>query len=625
MSASLVKCPSCDEIVPEQATFCPRCGLPFYLDTRYRIIGVLSRGEASEVFKAEDRLCGKQIVTIKRFLSGQMSQEHVEERYQRELEFLAKMNHHSIPKLYNHFVSNESWYLVLSFIEGETLAHRWSRARKETRLTLEQTLDIGIQLCHVLLYLHTLPRPIVFRDLNPSNIVLAPSSIQEEEHFHIYLIDFEGACYLDAAREISTEIVGTRGYMAPEVAHRRASLLSDIYSLGAVLFQLLAGRKPTDRTSHYRRFSTVNTFPQQGSDELWEVIKRMMEEDANDRPHTIAEVRDELQAIVHQSPAHESERHPLQQSLTHRRSLLLAGAAGISGLVLGGVLAGTFLQLRPHTFTTLKVGSKLDNEALLLGEMYLLLLQAASYQVIDRTLTGQSVGIFNALMDGDIDVYPEYSQAGLAQLHMRSKGDQQRDWLVVNDAYQKDYHITWLTMAAQLNDNYCVAMPRRKAQGAGLKSLSDLAAYNRQHSLSVAVAPDGMDAAIPLLTQAYGLTFNYPYATSEPQSFQDVVTNVASLNICYSTDPLLTRFEFLRFLDDKNALPADSPSPIIRIDLLKIAPDIDAILRPLASFLTTDASTELQGKLPSPSVSNERRQSAARQVARDWLQSKGLL
>jgi osmoprotectant transport system substrate-binding protein len=535
------------------------------------------------------------------------------------------MNHHSIPKLYNHFVSNESWYLVLSFIEGETLAHRWSKARKETRLTLEQTLDIGIQLCHVLLYLHTLPRPMIFRDLNPSNIVLAPSSIPQEEHFHTYLIDFEGACYQDVAREISTEIVGTRGYMAPEVAHRRASLLSDTYSLGAVLFQLLTGKKPTDRTSHYTRFSTVNNFSQQGSEELWELIKRMMEEDANDRPHTIAEVRDELHAIAQQSHISEGEQGPWQQGLPHRRSLLMAGAAGVAGLVLGGMLAGTFLRLRPHTFTTLKVGSKLDNEALLLGEMYLLLLQAASYQVIDRTLIGQSVGIFNDLADGDIDVYPEYSQAGLAHLRTHSTGDQQRDWLVVNDAYQKDYHITWLTMAAQLNDNYCVAMPRTRAQAAGLKSLSDLAAYNRQHTLSIAVAPDGMDAAIPLLSQSYNLTFKNPYATSEPQSFQDVVNNLADLNICYSTDPLLKKFDFLRFLDDRNALPADSPSPIIRIDLLKIAPDIDGVLRPLASVLTTDASTELQSRLSSPSVSNERRQSAARQVARDWLQSKGLL
>ena len=291
---------------------------------------------------------------------------------------------------------------------------------------------------------------------------------------------------------------------------------------------------------------------------------------------------------------------------------------------MGGAAIGAFLHSYPHAFTTLKVGSKLDNEALLLGEMYVLLLQNASYQVIDMTLTGQSIGTFNSLMNKDIDVYPEYSQSALAQLNQHSTGNQPQDLQIVSDQYQQRYQIFWLTSATLLNDNYCVAIPQQKAREIG-SSISDLALYNQGHSLSVAVAPDGMNDVIPLLIEKYKLTFASPYTTPEQKSFEDVVNNKADLNICYSTDPLLKIDHFIRLKDDKGAFPADSPSPIIRADVLKLAPDIDSVLKPLAGVLTTDDSVELQGNLPPSTSSKELRRAAAQNTARVWLTKKGLL
>src|SRR5207248_2779666 len=102
------------------------------------------------------------------------------EAFKREAFLLAKLMHPNLPAIYDYFEERNCWYLVMSFIEGETLEQYVERVGG---LRVDEALQIGIQLCFVLEYLHERQPPIIFRDLKPSNVMRISQG-------QLYLIDF---------------------------------------------------------------------------------------------------------------------------------------------------------------------------------------------------------------------------------------------------------------------------------------------------------------------------------------------------------------------------------------------------------------------------------------------------
>ena len=128
----------------------------------------------------------------------------------------------------------------MDFIEGQTLEDYLAKAPGE-KLPLQEVLEIGIQLCKVLDYLHTRQPPIIFRDLKPANVMRAPDG-------HLYLIDFGIARLFKPGKKKDTIALGSPGYAAPEQHGRgQTTERADIYSLGATLHQLLSGRDPSEK------------------------------------------------------------------------------------------------------------------------------------------------------------------------------------------------------------------------------------------------------------------------------------------------------------------------------------------------------------------------------------------
>src|SRR5205823_7485733 len=108
------------------------------------------------------------------------------------------------------------------------------------RLLLSEVLNIGIQLCTVLHYLHSQQPAIVFRDLKPANIMRTSTG-------QLYLIDFGIARYFKPGQAKDTVALGSPGYAAPEqYGKAQTTPRADIYSLGAVLHQLLTTRDPSE-------------------------------------------------------------------------------------------------------------------------------------------------------------------------------------------------------------------------------------------------------------------------------------------------------------------------------------------------------------------------------------------
>lgn len=204
------------------------------LSGRYRLDRVLGRGGMGTVFLATDVKLGRS-VAIKALPPN--TREYLgDERFQREVRLVAALSHPNIVALFEADEVDGCLYYVMQYIEGETLA---DRLRRQGPLPVDEALQIVAEIGDALQYAHE--RGLVHRDVKPANILLARG--------HALLADFGIAKETDAGAERLTGTgvgVGTAEYMSPEqtAGERRVDARSDVYALGAVLFEMLVGEPP---------------------------------------------------------------------------------------------------------------------------------------------------------------------------------------------------------------------------------------------------------------------------------------------------------------------------------------------------------------------------------------------
>ncbi len=272
---------------------------------RYLIIDKVGTGGFGSVYKATDRQSEDCLVAIKEVSLSSMHPRLVAEAataFQREVSLLSQLDHPNLPRLYEYFQYPGHWYLVMDFIAGETLEQYQSKAPNR-RLLLSEVLAIGIQLCTVLDYLHSQQPPIIFRDLKPANIMRTPTG-------QLYLIDFGIARHFKPGQAKDTAALGSLGYAAPEqYGTAQTTPRADIYSLGAVLHQLLTTRDPSDAPfcfiplrptspqSHADPTSLTTSMVDVLVSKLELLITSMLEMDVNKRPPDVAYVKHQLDVI----------------------------------------------------------------------------------------------------------------------------------------------------------------------------------------------------------------------------------------------------------------------------------------------------------------------------------------
>ena len=192
MSTASVYCATCGAANPPDATACFACGnapslaaaqtgassaLVGLLKQRYRRLSQIGSGGFGAVYKAEDIQLGHRAVAVKEMSQRGLTPEELQEAtqaFRNEALLLAGLTHPNLPRIYEQFSEDGRWYLVMDFIEGETLEARHSHA-PGGRLPVPEVVQIGLQLCTVLEYLHTRQPPIIFRDLKPANIMVTQS------------------------------------------------------------------------------------------------------------------------------------------------------------------------------------------------------------------------------------------------------------------------------------------------------------------------------------------------------------------------------------------------------------------------------------------------------------------
>lgn len=276
------------------------------------------------------------------------------------------------------------------------------------------------------------------------------------------------------------------------------------------------------------------------------------------------------------------------------------------------------------TKVPITVGSKLDPEAQLLGEMYILLLQKAGYTVNSKLALGQTPTVFAALQSGAIDLYPEFTATGLNLLHEQSSFDPMKDYQTVKSGFEQQYHITWLDYAP-LNDGYALCTSQARSQALGVTTLSQLAPKVPQ--LTLATQSDGITFFDDLKTTYNFQTNSFKAVKKVDYSigFAAVKSGSADVTECYTTDGSVTSQNFIFLQDDKHGFPEFHPAPIVRDTILQSDPGIKDALNPLAPDLTTDVSIMLQQQVASKKASGISNSEAVKQVAMAFLQSQHLL
>jgi serine/threonine protein kinase/Tol biopolymer transport system component len=298
MLASLY-CAQCGALNQPEAGVCFACGrslddpAPAATDARrviggrYRLVRQLGVGGFGAVYQAEDTTLGHRLVALKemspRGLSPQEAQEATD-AFQREALLLAGLAHPSLPRIYERFEEEGRWYLVMDFIEGETLDVYLDR--QGGSVPVKEALQLALQLCDVLGYLHSRQPPIIFRDLKPSNIMRSPEG-------QVTLVDFGIARFFKPGQSKDTIAFGSPGYAAPEqYGKAQTTPRSDIFSLGAVLHQMLTGSDPSEKPF---RFAPL-TMPRPAGLSL--LIERMVRMEESQRPPSMESIQRELASLL---------------------------------------------------------------------------------------------------------------------------------------------------------------------------------------------------------------------------------------------------------------------------------------------------------------------------------------
>jgi serine/threonine protein kinase len=273
------------------------------LRERYRIVELVGRGGMGATYRAEDlRLQGRYCAVKEALPDPDASSEELaqsREQFYQEASTLARLDHPNLPKVSDYFSEDNRDYLVMDFVPGQDLKEMLTAALREGHpLPERQVLAWADQLCDALSYMHTQDPPVLHRDIKPSNIKITPAG-------RVKLVDFGLVKTLSPDDQRTITVVQGRGTVqyipleqyGGDTGH--TDVRSDIYSLGATLYHLLAGQPPLDAKQRFLKPKSMKSLrslnpavsPQTDQAILWCLAMH-----PDERPASIDEFRSALMA-----------------------------------------------------------------------------------------------------------------------------------------------------------------------------------------------------------------------------------------------------------------------------------------------------------------------------------------
>jgi serine/threonine-protein kinase len=392
----------------------------------YRIVGAAGSGGAGRVFRVEHAITGR-IEAMKVLLEGRTDSEAPAERFQREIKLQAKLDHPGIASVHNAFWANEELVMIMELVDGNSL----DRLIAGGPANIEPALRFGMQSLEALDYAHR--QGVTHRDVKPENIMVTADG-------RVKLMDFGLAKEAkDPKLTQMGSVVGSVFYISPEQARGSADVdhRTDIYSFGAVLYELVTGRKPFPHTNSYALLqaavSETPAPPLQIRPDmpaaLNNAIMKAMAKDPNDRFQDAEEFRLALQVLAVDSgtstdaPAARSEAAapPVSpEARAQQRKRMLFVAAGLITVVYLGL---NYLSRAPEesnmaaaeaatagpdlggyrSIQTIALGKAASFLGFSSDGRRLIVADAAAIRLFDA-INGTALGSFEGLQDAAVDV-----------------------------------------------------------------------------------------------------------------------------------------------------------------------------------------------------------------------------
>lgn len=287
------------------------------IDGKYKVLNQIGHGGMSTVYLAMNERANKQWAIKEVRKEGVQNFEVVRQSLTVEIEMLKKMNHPYLPSIVDVIDQEDSFLIVMDYIEGNTLLQLLKEYGPQPQ---EYIVEWGKQLCEVLGYLHSRKPAIIYRDLKPANIMLKPNGA-------ITLIDFGTAREYKADNIEDTTCLGTYGYAAPEQfgGMGQTDARTDIYCLGMTLYHLLTGHNPCEPPYELKDIRQIRPDVSEG---LVKIIGKCTQKNPEERYRTSEELLYELEHY------NELEQH-------HKRNQILKLAVfGCSLLMTIGLAVG---------------------------------------------------------------------------------------------------------------------------------------------------------------------------------------------------------------------------------------------------------------------------------------------
>jgi serine/threonine protein kinase/Tol biopolymer transport system component len=329
----------------------------------YEILSAIGAGGMGEVYRARDTRLNRTVAVkvLSRHLSASPE---VRQRFEREARTISQLSHPHVCALYDVGRDGDTDYLVMEYLEGETLSERLARGP----LPLEQTVRYGVQIAEALEKAHR--QGIVHRDLKPGNVMLTKTGVK--------LLDFglakamapapapSSLTALPTQQNLTQEgaILGTFQYMAPEqLEGKDADARSDIFALGAVIYEMVTGRKAFTGTSQASLISSILRDEPPSLAQVQPMTPAMLDrtvrtclaKDPEDRWQSSADVARQLRWVGEGSESSLSVAAAPAAAPTRSRRVRPWIAAAL--LLLAGLLAG--LLLRPRIDPRVAIHSSL--------------------------------------------------------------------------------------------------------------------------------------------------------------------------------------------------------------------------------------------------------------------------
>ena len=206
------------------------------VDGKYKILSRIGQGGMSVVYMAINEKANKTWAIKEVRKDGVLDFEAVKQGLIAETDMLKKLNHPHLPSIIDVIEDDNSFLIVMDYIEGISLKKQLDEYGAQSQ---QDVVKWSMQLCEVFVYLHSRPKPIIYRDMKPGNVMLKPNG-------DVVLIDFGTAREFKATSVEDTKCLGTIGYAAPEQFGKmgQTDARTDIYCLGATMYHLLTGCYP---------------------------------------------------------------------------------------------------------------------------------------------------------------------------------------------------------------------------------------------------------------------------------------------------------------------------------------------------------------------------------------------